>query len=198
MSDFSRIGVVGAGFMGSGIAEAAAVAGLEVTVYEPEPAPLERSRDALEASVAKAVSRGKLSREDGDAVIERVQLHDHVRGPRRRRRGGRGGDRGSADQGPAVRAARPGASRGAVPGLEHVLDPGRRAGGLDAAPRAGDRPALLLAGAGDEAGRGGGRARHLGRRRSAAPSSSRSRSASGRSAPRTARGSSSTCCWCRT
>jgi 3-hydroxybutyryl-CoA dehydrogenase len=72
MSDFSRIGVVGAGFMGSGIAEAAAVAGLEVTAYEPEQAPLKRSREALGVSVAKAVSRGKLGREDGDAVIERV------------------------------------------------------------------------------------------------------------------------------
>ncbi len=72
MSDFSRIGVVGAGFMGSGIAEAAAAAGLEVTAYEPEQAPLERSRASLDASVARAVAGGKLSREDGDAVIERI------------------------------------------------------------------------------------------------------------------------------
>jgi 3-hydroxybutyryl-CoA dehydrogenase len=58
--------------MGSGIAEAAASAGLEVTVYEPEEAPLHRSRTTLDASVARAVSRNKLSREDGDALIERV------------------------------------------------------------------------------------------------------------------------------
>ncbi len=72
MSDLSRIGVVGAGFMGSGIAEAAASAKIDVTVFEPEQAPLDRSRSALEASVAKAVSRGKLTREGGDALIERV------------------------------------------------------------------------------------------------------------------------------
>ncbi len=64
------IGVVGAGFMGSGIAEAAAVAGKHVIVYEPEQAPLDRSRARLEASVAKAVARGKF--EDGDAVLSRV------------------------------------------------------------------------------------------------------------------------------
>ncbi len=44
MSDFSRIGMVGAGFMGSGIAESAAAAGVAATVFEPEQAPLDRSR----------------------------------------------------------------------------------------------------------------------------------------------------------
>ncbi len=72
MSEFSRIGVVGAGFMGSGIAEAAAAAGVMATVYEPEQAPLDRSRTALETSVARAVSRAKMSAEEGEALIERV------------------------------------------------------------------------------------------------------------------------------
>jgi 3-hydroxybutyryl-CoA dehydrogenase len=72
MSDLSRVGVVGAGFMGSGIAETAAAAGLVATVYEPEQPPLQRSRAALDASLARAVSRGKMRREDADEVIERV------------------------------------------------------------------------------------------------------------------------------
>ena len=72
MSDLRRIGVVGAGFMGSGIAEAAAASGLLATVYEPEQAPLDRSRGALETSVARAVSRSKMSAEEGEALIERV------------------------------------------------------------------------------------------------------------------------------
>jgi 3-hydroxybutyryl-CoA dehydrogenase len=70
--DIARIGVVGAGFMGSGIAESAAVAGIDTTVFEPEQPPLDRSRAALQASVAKAVSRGKLSEADAEAVIGRV------------------------------------------------------------------------------------------------------------------------------
>jgi 3-hydroxybutyryl-CoA dehydrogenase len=72
MSEVTVIGVVGAGFMGSGIAESAAAAGVQAIVYEPEEAPLKRSRSALDASVARAVSRGKLSAEDGEALIGRI------------------------------------------------------------------------------------------------------------------------------
>ena len=68
----SRIGVIGAGFMGSGIAEAAAAAGVDVTVHEPEPAPLERSRKQLQTSVARAVSRGKLTQEGAGGLIDRI------------------------------------------------------------------------------------------------------------------------------
>jgi 3-hydroxybutyryl-CoA dehydrogenase len=63
----SRIGVVGAGFKGSGIAESAASAGIDVTVFEPEAAPLRRSRDRLATSVDRAVSRGKVRAEDARA-----------------------------------------------------------------------------------------------------------------------------------
>jgi 3-hydroxybutyryl-CoA dehydrogenase len=68
----SRIGVVGAGFMGSGIAESAAAAGVDVTVHEPEHAPLERSQKQLETSVARAVSRGKLSADEADRLVSRI------------------------------------------------------------------------------------------------------------------------------
>ncbi len=74
------IGVVGAGFMGTGIAESAARAGLTVHLYEPQHQALERSRSALEASVAHAVTRGKLDQTDADALIGRVHpttsMHD--------------------------------------------------------------------------------------------------------------------------
>ncbi len=72
MAKVSTIGVVGAGFMGSGIAESAAAAGVQAIVYEPEAAPLKRSRAALETSVARAVARGKRSGEEGEALIDRV------------------------------------------------------------------------------------------------------------------------------
>src|SRR5215469_13852201 len=68
----SVIGVVGAGFMGSGIAESAAAAGKHVVIYEPDSKPFERSRQNLVASVNKAVARGKLDREHGEHVIDRV------------------------------------------------------------------------------------------------------------------------------
>ena len=68
----SRLAVVGAGFMGSGIAESAAAAGVDVTVYEPEQAPLERSGRRLAESIDRAVTRGKMSREDADALTGRI------------------------------------------------------------------------------------------------------------------------------
>ena len=60
MAEVREIGIVGAGFMGSGIAESAARAGLRVHVYEPDEAPLERARERIETSVQRAVSGGKL------------------------------------------------------------------------------------------------------------------------------------------
>jgi 3-hydroxybutyryl-CoA dehydrogenase len=68
----ARVGVVGAGFMGSGIAESAASAGIDVTVFEPETAPLKRSRQRLATSVDRAVSRGKLTAEEAEALTARI------------------------------------------------------------------------------------------------------------------------------
>ncbi len=67
------IGVVGAGFMGSGIAESAARAGLEVILYEPEREPLEHSGRRIADSVQRAVARGKLTEEEAGALHERIR-----------------------------------------------------------------------------------------------------------------------------
>jgi 3-hydroxybutyryl-CoA dehydrogenase len=72
-SELGAVGVVGAGFMGSGIAESAARVGLAVKLYEPDEAPLERSRGRVETSVARAVEGGKLSAEEASALVERVE-----------------------------------------------------------------------------------------------------------------------------
>jgi 3-hydroxybutyryl-CoA dehydrogenase len=68
----ARVGVVGAGFMGSGIAESAASAGIDVTVFEPEAAPLKRSRERLTVSVDRAVARGKLTAEAAEGLTGRI------------------------------------------------------------------------------------------------------------------------------
>ena len=67
-----KLGIVGAGFMGSGIAESAAVAGIEVVLHEPDDDPLELSRDRIARSVARAVERGKLSEDEAAAASERI------------------------------------------------------------------------------------------------------------------------------
>jgi len=68
----NRLAVVGAGFMGSGIAESAAAAGVQVTVYEPSEAPLERSRGRLAKSLQRALEREKLSAGEAEALTGRV------------------------------------------------------------------------------------------------------------------------------
>jgi 3-hydroxybutyryl-CoA dehydrogenase len=54
------VGIVGAGFMGSGIAESAMVAGLRALVYEPDGDVLEPSRERIAGSLEQAVDRGTL------------------------------------------------------------------------------------------------------------------------------------------
>jgi 3-hydroxybutyryl-CoA dehydrogenase len=66
------VGIVGAGFMGSGIAEAVARAGLEVRLHEPNPEPLERSRERVRESIERAVEGGKLDRAEAGALDARI------------------------------------------------------------------------------------------------------------------------------
>jgi 3-hydroxybutyryl-CoA dehydrogenase len=72
MTSIETAAVVGAGFMGSGIAESAARAGLDVLVCEPESSVLERSRERIEASVSRGVAGGKLSDQEADELLERL------------------------------------------------------------------------------------------------------------------------------
>lgn len=64
-----NIGVVGCGLMGSGIAEVAAKAGLDVIVRDINDGAVAAGRERIEKSLARAVSRGKLSAEARDDVL---------------------------------------------------------------------------------------------------------------------------------
>jgi len=66
------IGVVGAGFMGSGIAESVARAGARVHIYEPQEEALTRSRQRIEASLARAVKNGRLDEAAASEATARV------------------------------------------------------------------------------------------------------------------------------
>ena len=67
-----RIGIVGSGIMGSGIAEVAAKAGLEVILRSRKQETADAMIAGLEKSLAKQVERGKLTEEDRDATVARV------------------------------------------------------------------------------------------------------------------------------
>jgi len=64
--------------MGSGIAESAAAAGVQVTIFEPEQAPLDRSRRRLRQSVDRALTRGKMSGEEAEALTDRIAYSTQV------------------------------------------------------------------------------------------------------------------------
>jgi 3-hydroxybutyryl-CoA dehydrogenase len=67
-----RVGVIGGGLMGSGIAEVCARSGVDVTVVEVDEARVERTRASIEKSLGRGVRSGKLSEGDRDAALEHV------------------------------------------------------------------------------------------------------------------------------
>ncbi|SNQ46877.1 3-hydroxybutyryl-CoA dehydrogenase [Frankia canadensis] len=73
-STLTRLGVVGCGLMGSGIAEVAAKAGLDVAVREIDEAAAAAGRARLTTSLDRGVRGGKLSEADRDAVLGRLSF----------------------------------------------------------------------------------------------------------------------------
>jgi len=71
---FSKIGIVGCGQMGSGIAEVAAKAGLTVIAREINDDLLSKGKGRIEKSLAKAVEKGKLSAEEKSTVMGRIKF----------------------------------------------------------------------------------------------------------------------------
>jgi 3-hydroxybutyryl-CoA dehydrogenase len=70
--DIKRIGVVGAGTMGSGIAQVCAQAGFHVTLTDIVDPMLERARGAIERSLGRFVEKGALTAADRDAALARL------------------------------------------------------------------------------------------------------------------------------
>ncbi|WP_407563814.1 3-hydroxybutyryl-CoA dehydrogenase [Streptomyces sp. 184] len=69
MTDIERVGVVGSGQMGSGIAEVCARSGLQVVVAETTGDALELGRTRVTNSLAKAAERGKLTAAERDEAL---------------------------------------------------------------------------------------------------------------------------------
>jgi 3-hydroxybutyryl-CoA dehydrogenase len=66
----SRIGVVGAGTMGAGIAQIAALGGIRTTLYDPDPEALEVGGLRIGEDLAKGESRGRWSEDESEAALE--------------------------------------------------------------------------------------------------------------------------------
>jgi 3-hydroxybutyryl-CoA dehydrogenase len=74
-----KVGVLGAGLMGHGIAQVAAQSGYEVVLREVDEATLAKGVGKIEKQLARAVEKGKLSQEDSDAIRGRIKETTHYR-----------------------------------------------------------------------------------------------------------------------
>ena len=69
-----RIGVIGVGQMGGGIAHVCALAGFDVVVTDLNEETLQRGREAMDRNLLRQVSRGKISEDDKDAALGRITI----------------------------------------------------------------------------------------------------------------------------
>ena len=68
----SKVAIIGAGLMGSGIAQVAATAGHEVAMRDVGGEALDRGLGAIRTSLDRFVAKDRVSREDADAALDRI------------------------------------------------------------------------------------------------------------------------------
>lgn len=72
--EIERVGIIGGGIMGAGIAEVAARSGLDVVVVEVSATAAANARARVEQSIGRAVERGKLERNQADGALAAVRF----------------------------------------------------------------------------------------------------------------------------
>ena len=70
---FKTIGVLGAGFMGAGIAYVSALAGLDVVLVDRDPETAQKGKDHSQKLMAELVSRGRATAADRDTILARIK-----------------------------------------------------------------------------------------------------------------------------
>lgn len=76
IGDIRRIGVIGAGTMGQGIAQVCATGGFDVLLYDIAPDLLERARKNIAKSLDHLVSKGKLTGDQKQVILSRIHTGD--------------------------------------------------------------------------------------------------------------------------
>jgi 3-hydroxybutyryl-CoA dehydrogenase len=74
----SRIGVIGAGAMGSGIGQVAAMAGHEVMLYDSFSGAIPKAREIILQSLNKLAEKGKITDQEAKAVFGRIYFVDQL------------------------------------------------------------------------------------------------------------------------
>ena len=73
MSRATSVGVIGAGAMGSGIAQVAATYGHKVLLFDQDSSALMRARSSIEKNLARSVIKNRLTSAESDAVSSRIE-----------------------------------------------------------------------------------------------------------------------------
>ena len=71
--EIRTFGVVGAGQMGSGIAQVAAANGLEVVLQDIQPDFLSRGMAAIDRFLTRSVEKGRLAEDEKSAILDRIK-----------------------------------------------------------------------------------------------------------------------------
>ncbi|KFK38870.1 hypothetical protein AALP_AA3G171200 [Arabis alpina] len=78
MAEIKCVGVIGAGQMGSGIAQLAATNGLDVWLLDADRDALSRATGAISSSIKRFVSKGVITKEVGDDAMRRLRLTSNL------------------------------------------------------------------------------------------------------------------------
>ena len=150
---FKKIGVVGAGFMGAGIAQVSAAAGLQVVLIDRDQETADKGKAGLHKALSERVAKGRMKSAERDGLLS---LH-HADAGLRRAQGLRPRDRGGV-RGPQGEIRRNGENPGRDRRqgdlrLQHLDAADHLAGGRVQGAAALHRHSLLLAGRPHDAGR---------------------------------------------
>ena len=77
--EMKNVFVAGSGLMGSGIAQTAAKAGYEVTLYDIAPEALDRARDNIVSGLNKRIQKGTMTEEERDGLMSRLTFSGDIK-----------------------------------------------------------------------------------------------------------------------
>ncbi len=78
ISKNAKIGVVGAGTMGTGIAQVAATQGHQVYLYDAYPQQLEKSKAGLESILSRQVEKERMTQKEVNGILGRIEFTDNI------------------------------------------------------------------------------------------------------------------------
>ena len=78
LSKKTTVGVIGAGTMGSGIAQIAATFGHNVYIFDAYPEQLQKSKEGLVSILNRQVEKGRMTKDEVDGILSRIHFVEHL------------------------------------------------------------------------------------------------------------------------